>query len=364
VTAALDDFDPPRAGRRLAEYLDDLSNWYVRRSRRRFWRGPVDPAAAAGFATLHECLQTLTRLLAPFIPFLTDYLWEVLGPADGPDSVHLAGWPSGTDAWRDDRLAADMARVRRLVELGRTAAAGAGRKLRQPLGRALVAAPAWSDTPEELRRLLAEELNVAAVEELAAASGELIDYAVAPNFRSLGRRFGRRTPDVAAAITAADPASVAAALRAAGTVEVAVGGEPVQLGPDDVVVTETPRADWAVASAGAETVALDLTLTEELRRAGTLREVIRLVQETRKATGLDVSDRIELWWSVGSGRQGAPGGVDPQVTERTAAALREGAALLAEEVLAVSVTAAAPAAPVTRHEVPELGLTFWLRPVG
>jgi isoleucyl-tRNA synthetase len=351
VTAALDDFDPTRAGRRLAQFLDDLSNWYVRRSRRRFWGGPESPAGAAGFATLYTCLETVTRLLAPFIPFLTDYLWDLLAGPDGPESVHLAGWPVPDPALVDGRLGADMARVRRLVELGRAASAEGGRKLRQPLSRALVASPGWSEVAPELRALLADELNVAAVDELGAVAGDLVDYTVKPNFRSLGRRFAGRTPQVAAAVGAAQPARLVSAIRAAGVATVEVDGEPVQVSGDDVVITETPRADWAVASAAGETVALDLTLTDDLRRAGRLREVIRAVQEARKDAGLEVSDRIELWWQAET------------TSGEVASALRDGAALLAEEVLAVSVTEGRPVPPVTPRPLAGLGLTVWLRAV-
>jgi isoleucyl-tRNA synthetase len=346
VDAALEDFDSARAGRRLSQFVDDLSNWYVRRSRRRFWNG--DPAA---LATLHECLYVVTLLFAPFTPFLADALWRVLfadGWPDAPDSVHLAAWPAVDGSLVDVQLSRQMALARRLVELGRAARAASGVRTRQPLRRALVGASGWADLPAELRAQVADELNVRSIDPLGG-QGELVDVSAKANFRSLGRRFGKGTQAVAAAIAGCDAASLAASLRE-GRATVEVDGAPVELGLDDVVLTETPRAGWAVVADAGETLALDLTLTPELLRAGSVREVVRLIQEARKGAGLDVSDRIELWWDAAG--------------EELAGALRESAELLASEVLAATVEEGAPVADLSPHRDTELGLTFWLRQVG
>ncbi|CAA9333582.1 MAG: Isoleucyl-tRNA synthetase, partial [uncultured Frankineae bacterium] len=310
VTAALEDFDSLRAGRRLTTLVDDLSNWYVRSSRRRFWDGD-----AAALATLHECLRTVTLLLAPFTPFVTDEVWDALSAgADGrADSVHLAAWPVADPALVDDGVAAQVALVRRLVDLGRAARAGSKVKTRQPLGRALVSAAGWQALPAELRELVAGELNVLTLEPLA---GDLVDVSVKANFRALGRRFGKRTATVAAAVAAGEPQALVA------TRQVEVDGELLVLEEEELLVTETPREGWAVATSSGETLALDLEITPELRRAGLVRDVVRLVQDARKHAGLDVSDRIELWWQAGG---------------EVAEALREASPRLAEEVLAVSV---------------------------
>ena len=340
VDAAMEAFDTARAGKRLAEFVDDLSNWYVRRSRRRFWDG--DPAA---LATLHECLEVLTRLMAPFTPFVTDVVHESLVSSvrpELPDSVHLREWPTGGPV--NPELADQVALVRRLVELGRSARTASKVRTRQPLGRALVGAGGWAALPEELRAQVAEELNVLSVAALETEGGELVDVVVKPNFRALGKRFGSGTKAVAAAVSAADPAALGAAVRA-GTATVTVAGDEVTLGPDDVVITETPRTGWAVAGDAGETVALDLTVTPELRRAGVAREVVRLVQDARKASGLEVTDRIALVWSA----------TDPEV----AAAVREHGAAVAGEVLAVSFTEGTPDGDTARTE-PGLGLAFSL----
>jgi isoleucyl-tRNA synthetase len=349
VDAALEDFDTARAGRALAGYIDDLSNWYVRRSRRRFWDG--DPAA---LTTLHECLHVLTRLLAPFVPFVTERVWqslfspEVLGGTI--DSVHLAAWPIADESLVDVALGEHVAQVRRLVELGRAARAESGVKTRQPLARALVSAPGWARLPEGLRQEVAAELNVIELAALAeSTAGELVDVTAKANFRALGKRFGNGTQAVAKAIASADARELAIAL-AAGTATVQVAGADVPLTGEEVTITETPRSGWAVASAGAETVALDLELTHELRLAGLLRDIVRVVQDARKAADLDVTDRIELWWQVG----GSP---------EPAEAIRSHADQLAAEVLATGVHEGVPGEGVETFRVTDedLGLTIWLR---
>jgi isoleucyl-tRNA synthetase len=240
------------------------------------------------------------------------------------------------------------------VELGRSARAGASVRTRQPLSRALIGAAGFDTLPGELRALVAEELNVRSLCALGPEGGQLVDYAVKPNFRALGRRFGSRTPEVAAAIAARPAADIATAVLAGGTVTVPLpSGEEVPVGADDVVVTQTPRAGWAVATDVGETVAIDTTVTPELRREGLAREVIRLIQEARKNDGLDVSDRIALRWATD----------DPEL----AAALTEHAALIAGEVLAVEFGPAeaggAGAGDAREHMAEELDLRFWLRRV-
>jgi isoleucyl-tRNA synthetase len=263
----------------------------------------------------------------------------------------------------DPLLSAQMSLARRLVELGRSARAGASVRTRQPLSRALIGAAGFDTLPGELRALVAEELNVRSLSALGPEGGELVDYTVKPNFRALGRRFGSRTPEVASALATRPAADVATAVLAGGTVTVPLpSGEEVPVGADDVVVTQTPRAGWAVATDAGETVAIDTAVTPELRSEGLAREVIRLVQEARKNDGLDVSDRIALRWAAGN----------PEL----AATLTEHAGLIAGEVLAVefgpaeadgagaaSGTGAAGRAgrgDAREHAAEELGLRFWL----
>jgi isoleucyl-tRNA synthetase len=349
VDAALEDFDTARAGKALAAYIDDLSNWYVRRSRRRFWDG--DPAA---LETLHACLSVLTRLLAPFIPFVTERIWGALfATTGGADSVHLESWPAADATKIDPALSEHMALVRRLVELGRAARADSKIKTRQPLPHALISAPGWTTLPDSLRAEVRDELNVVELASLGDVD-ELVELTVKPNFRELGKVFGKRTQAVANAINAAATADVEAfVLRyRLGTMTVEIDGETLPLAGDMLVISETPRSGWAVASDGPDTVALDLELTHELRLAGLAREVVRLVQDARKNAGLDVTDRITLWWRVG----GSPEPAD---------AIRTHADQIAAEVLAGSMVEGEPDVAETFSAGDlELGLTVWLRRAG
>ncbi|GAA2414885.1 isoleucine--tRNA ligase [Streptomyces glaucosporus] len=316
-TQAMEAFDTQRAGKLLSTFVDDLSNWYVRRSRRRFWQG--DPAA---LRTLHDVLETVTRLMAPLTPFITERVWQDLVVPVTPDaspSVHMASWPAADLDAIDPDLSRDMLLVRRLVELGRATRAESGVKTRQPLSRALLAAQGFELLSDELREQIAEELNVTSLASLSEVGGSLVDTTAKANFRALGRRFGKRTQPVAKAIAEADAAELSAALRA-GTASVEVDGETIALSPEEVIITETPREGWSVASDAGATVALDLEITPELRRAGLARDAIRLIQEARKKSGLDVADRIALRWRSDD--------------EETARALTEHQALIADEVLA------------------------------
>ncbi len=351
VTAALEAFDTQRAGTLLAAYVDDLSNWYVRRSRRRFWAG--DPAA---LATLHECLYVVTLLMAPITPFITERVWQDLFRSTSgelTESVHLASWPRVDGSLVDDELSTQMSLARRLVELGRAARADAKVRTRQPLRRALVGSAAWARLSDELRSEVAEELNVGSVDPLSSAGSDLVEFSAKGNFRALGKRFAKRTPQVAAAIAAADAATLHRSLETEGRAVVPVDGEDVEVLPDEVIVSERPREGWSVVNEQGETVALDLELTPELVRAGLAREVVRLVQEARKNSGFDVSDRIVLTWAAEG---------------ETAEALEENGLLVAEEVLATEMRQGEPvqhpvgsvdgAATGTVVRDDDLGLTF------
>lgn len=347
VDAALENFDTQKAGSLLSAYIDDLSNWYVRRSRRRFWSG--DPDA---LATLHECVEVVTRLLAPMVPFVTERVWQdAVRPTSphAPESVHMASFPEPEGEVIDDQLAQEVALTRRLVELGRAARAESGVRTRQPLARAVVGARGWEELRDALRREIADELNVVSLAALADVGGDLVSVSLKANFRELGRRFTKDTPKVAAALGAADADTVAAALKADGEATVSVDGlGEVVVGPDDVIITETPHEGWAVAREG-DTVALDLALTDELVRAGLAREAVRMVQDARKSAGFDVSDRIELAWS-------AEGDM--------VAALREHGDLVAEEVLATAVQEGIDALPDGYERTDaDVGLTVRVRRV-
>jgi isoleucyl-tRNA synthetase len=256
----------------------------VRRSRRRFWDG--DPAA---FATLRTCLVAVSKLLAPFCPFIADEIYDNL---DGTlQSVHLCDFPRageravGARLGREQELERAMALARETVRLGLGARGKAKIKVRQPLGEAI----------ERLMEIVREELNVKRVRFVEAAE-ELGSYDVKANYRTLGPLFGKDMPLVAEAIAALDPARVAAAVRdpGAGEIGITVGGREHTLSPDDVILTMRAPEGYSVEREGAHAVALDLAIDDELLQEGYARELVHAVQNARKAAGLAVEDRIEL----------------------------------------------------------------------
>jgi isoleucyl-tRNA synthetase len=285
VRERLDAFDATRAGQAIAALVDDLSNWYVRRSRRRFWDG--DPAA---FGTLHACLVGVAKLLAPFCPFVADAIYENLDGSEA--SVHLCDFPEAGP--RDRALEEAMSVARETVRLG-LAARGHGKlKVRQPLRAAVVVAAGDERAAiERLAPVVLDELNVKELRFVAEAD-ELGAYDVRPNYRTLGPRFGRLMPQVAAAIEALDPEHVAGALRNGGRVGINVDGHDHELGADDLTLAMRPLAGYQLEREGSHAVALELELDGELIREMLAREIVHAVQNARKAAGLRVEDRIEL----------------------------------------------------------------------
>jgi isoleucyl-tRNA synthetase len=294
VTAALRDYQPLVAATRLGVLIEDLSNWYVRRSRRRFWRTdpeapPVDALGAQ--ATLYEALTTVSLLLAPFCPFLAEHLWRDLIHADQSASVHLAAWPVADANAIDAGLEASMAQARRLSSLGRAARGQANVKVRQPLRQALVAIPPGS--PIVLADIVADELNVRQV-VLAENFADVVTVDLAPNFRLLGPRLGERAKQVRAALQALDPFEAAQRLEQGFNIVVELPDGAAELDPDEVHVRFLAREGFAVSRRGGEAVALDLDIDDDLRRQGLLRDVVRQVQELRRFLGLAIDDRIRL----------------------------------------------------------------------
>jgi isoleucyl-tRNA synthetase len=300
VDHALENFDSQAAGQLLAAFIDDLSNWYVRRSRRRFWDG--DPIA---LNTLYHCLKNLNLLLAPMVPFISEHVWQVLikvAESNQVESVHLADFPVANSKLIDEQLSTSVALSRRLVELGRSARAESGVKIRQPLSRALVSAPGWAKISDEIKTHIAEELNILKLDGIHVAEADLVDISIKANFRTLGTKFGADVQLIAKAITAANHTEIVNHLRENKSFKLNVnlsnGSKFAEIDIEDLVVTETPRTGWSVASHGGESLALDLELTPELIKSGLVREVIRAIQEERKKIGLDVSDRITVNWNA------------------------------------------------------------------
>ena len=340
VDAAYADFDSQRAGNAIATFVDDLSNWYVRRSRRRFWDGDSD-----ALATLHEALETTTLLMAPMVPFITEHVWQSMirkVNTGAPKSVHLADFPNADATKIDLALSQEVALARRLVELGRAARAQSQVKIRQPLGRALIAATGWSRLNPELRAQIADELNVEQLDDLASAGSELVDISIKANFRSLGARYGGAVQNIATALAKVDAATLVAQVRKDGEATISLADGSATITESDLVITETPRSGWAVSSHSGESVALDLTLDQRLIDKGIVREAIRAIQDERKASNFDVSDRIHLKWNA---------------SEEFVPAIQAAHAHISEEVLAISFERSTSLAPTDA----ELGLALALK---
>jgi isoleucyl-tRNA synthetase len=295
VRERMDDFDCTTAGRAIADFVEELSNWYLRLSRRRFWEGD-----AAAFATLRTCLVETAAMLAPFTPFLADEIYRNLqGGAAGEfgetaDSVHLADFPEVDEALLDPDLEAAMAAVQRTVRLGHAARSAGKVKVRQPLRRAVIVANEAERAAIEARAdLVTAELNVKEL-DFVSEEGDLVTYEIKPNYRALGPRFGKHMPQVAAAVAALDPAHVASTISQGGEVGIAIDGTDHTLGTEELTLALRPLEGYEVEAEAGHAVALQLEIDEELRREGLAREIVRAVQNARKEAGLEITDRIVL----------------------------------------------------------------------
>ncbi|GHF30434.1 isoleucyl-tRNA synthetase [Deinococcus metalli] len=332
VTDALENYDPTASSRALQDFVvEDLSNWYVRRNRRRFWSGDgmVDVSA---YATLHTALVTVTQLTAPFTPFLAETLYQNLVRSvtpGAPQSVHLSAWPVVNEALAAPALVGEMDAVLRVVGLGRAVRGQTGLRQRQPLPKVMLRART-ADQTAALGRFagqIREELNVKEV-ELLDQYAELVSYQLRPNLPLLGKKFGKAVPQVRAALQAADASEIARAVRDGKFFEVvAPGGERFELGPDEVLVDARSPEGYAAMEEAGYLVAFDTTLTRELELEGLARDLVRGIQDGRKRAGFQVSDRITLHLDVsGDARAAAEAWQEYVVSETLAESLTFGTA--------------------------------------
>jgi len=347
VTKALDDYDPTTAAREIDGFVDSLSNWYVRRSRRRFWssaRGGIAAdldAKRSAYQTLHTVLTTLAKLLAPMTPYLAEDIWRNLAAevdAEAAESVHLAAWPVADASLIDEALNRDMALVQRVASLGRSARSAAGIKVRQPLPAVTVAVRSAQDAEaiERHRATIAEELNVKTV-SLADAEADTRRYTIKPNLRVLGPRLGAQLPVLRSALNDLSPeltSHIAQAAEAGQSIEI----EGIELQPSDLLIEVDTETVADAASAEDERCAVQLSteLTPALVAEGKAREVINRVQGLRRDSGLDPDDRIAL--------QIACADVELQT------ALTAFAGLIAAETLATSIAVDGADQPLARHQ--------------
>jgi isoleucyl-tRNA synthetase len=309
VTRAYEAYDVPGATRPIEAFVEALSTWYLRRSRRRFWKSESDSDKQAAYSTLYTALVTLAKLLAPAMPFLAEELYQNLvrgADPHAPESVHLAAWPEVDGARIDEAVNRDMALVMKLVSLGHSARQRAERKVRQPLAEAAFSVGSAQERAavERYADLMADELNVKRV-RLLDASGEAASFSVKPLPRQLGQKYGSKLPVLAKAIAAADPEAAARNLLAGAPLKVTVDGQEYAILPEEVEVRSQAREGFAVAAEGAYLAALVTELTPELVREGLAREFVRRVQDLRKTAGLDVADRIRISAQASAGLKAA-----------------------------------------------------------
>lgn len=303
----LDDFDPAGASRPVEAFVDDLSTWYVRRSRRRFWKSGDDVDKRAAYYTLYAVLRTLTTALAPFVPFLTEAMYQNLArvvEAEAAESVHLCDYPEPDAALLDPELETSMDNVRALVGLGRAARSAARIRVRQPLPAVLIVSEhrALADRPE-LVDLLADELNVKAVRFVENASA-YVTHEVKPRFDRLGPKYGGRVQAVAAAIRALDSRGVTENVAAGADVTITIGGELLAIAPEELEVRLHTAPGYAAEGMGGNLVILETAVDEPLAREGRARELVHHIQQMRKEAGFEVSDRIVLYLDGDDGLAG------------------------------------------------------------
>jgi isoleucyl-tRNA synthetase len=303
VTDALESYDVTGAARPFQRFVDDLSNWYVRRSRRRFWKGEEDEDKAAAYSTLYECLTTLAKLLAPFMPFIAEEMYQNLvrsADATAPESVHLCDYPQAREALVDEELVEDTRLVMRLVSLGHGARNRAGIKLRQPLAQALFQVRSESEA-ESLHRLADQVLDELNVKELVLLedAGQVVDYHVTPVSRLLGSKYGALFPRIRAALAKLDRAELARHVQAGESVALEIEGQIVDLLPEELEVRTEAKEGYAVAEEAGYLAAVSTTLDEDLIQEGLARELVRRIQTMRKEAGFRIEDRITTYYQAG-----------------------------------------------------------------
>ena len=298
VTEAMDDFDAKTAGDAIESFIDQLSNWYVRRNRRRFWKSTDPDDKHAAYLTLYQCLDVANRLMAPFVPFLAENVYQNLVKsvdADAPDSVHMADWPVADPAWQNDDLLHDIGVVQKVVGLARQAREQSGVRTRQPLALLRVRAPdeAAAKALDAHQDQILEELNVKGIEFIARDDAH-VTYLIKPNLPVLGKKYGKDIPEIRKALLDFPGAEIAGNVARGESTVISVGSATLTLGAGDVIVETSSAEGYACAEDGGYLTELDAHLTDELVNEGLARELVRSIQDARKQAGLEVSDRIVL----------------------------------------------------------------------
>lgn len=292
VRGWLDQYRITEAARELSDFVDELSNWYVRRCRQRYWGSEMDQDKIDAYMTLYTVLETLSRLMAPFVPFMTESIYQnIVCSVDknAPISVHLADYPVADETRIDKELEDDMEAVLKVVTLGRACRNEANIKNRQPIGKLYVGG--IEALPDMYLDVIKGELNVKEV-HLGAASSEYITYNVKPQLRTLGPKYGKLLGGIRQHLQSADGSKLVAAVKKDGVYKFDVNGSPVELTEDDMLIEPVEKEGFSVESDGEVAVIIDTELTPELIEEGYIREIVSKVQTMRKEAGFDVTDHI------------------------------------------------------------------------
>jgi isoleucyl-tRNA synthetase len=338
MTDNLENWQLPYAAGAVEQFVDDLSNWYVRRSRRRFWKSEGDLDKNAAYSTLYTCLTTLSRFLAPFTPFIADMMYRNLVAdrvADAPDSVHLTSWPKANTSLIDEDVMNQTRLAIRLASLGRSARAQSRLKVRQPLAEFVAEVRHdWEHFAlAKIENVLKEELNVKSVRD-ASEMGGLLGFEIKPNLRILGPKYGKQIGEIRNAIASVDANEIARASEAGE--KISLNG--FELESDEVLIERVALDNYAVATDAGYAGAVLTEVSDELKAEGTAREVVRLVQNLRKTSGLEISDRINLWISCSDDVTGDLMGHSDYITEETLAENIELAAVLSDDSQAIAAS--------------------------
>ena len=291
------DSDAYTASASIEALLDDLTNWYIRRSRRRFWKSEHDSDKQTAYGTLYYVVVRMLEMLAPFVPFVTEVMYQNLVREVQPaarESIHHCDWPLADEALIDETLLDEMALARRIASLGLAARSSANLKVRQPLAKALIhSGDGKTDLSQALVDTVADELNVKAV-VFVEHEGALVSYQLLPNAKSLGPKLGRLFPKVRAVLAQSDAAAIVRQVQAGESIALTVEGETLTLAPEDILIQTQPAEGLAVAEEKGVTVAVDAVLTPELEQEGLVRDLVRYVQTLRRDAGYAMDDRITV----------------------------------------------------------------------
>ncbi len=294
IEEKLDKYDITSAALEIEEFTDELSNWYVRRNRERYWKTELSDDKIGAYVTLYRVLTTLAKVAAPFVPFITEEIYQnlVVGlDKNAPESIHLCTWPEVNENAIDKKLEEEMGLAYTIVKLGRSARNSVNIKNRQPLSKMLISA---NELPEYYGDIVKDELNIKEV-KLGAQMAEYVNFEIKPNLPVLGKTYGKLIPQIRTEIANQNQMELASKVQNGETAVITIEGQEIELNQENLLVTMQGKVGYAFAGEGEIGVVLDTTITQELKEEGYVREILSKVQNMRKESGFEVLDRINLY---------------------------------------------------------------------